>query len=67
MRHCFGSYHLAAHENAAQTSLQMGHSRISELFKSYRNLVKKTAATEYWAIIPESQPNVIQLPVARAG
>jgi hypothetical protein len=43
----------------------MGHTRTSELFKSYKNLVKKTAATQYWAIVPQDNPSVIQLPVAK--
>jgi integrase len=65
MRHCFGTYHSAMHENNGKTSAQMGHTRTSELFKSYKNLVKKTAATQYWAIVPQDNPSVIQLPVAK--
>lgn len=53
MRHCFGTYHSAMYEDNAKTSAQMGHTRTSELFKSYKNLVKKSAAAEYWSIVPE--------------
>ena len=67
MRHCFGTYHSAMHQDNAKTSAQMGHSRTSELFKSYKNLVKRSAATDYWKIAPESQGDVIQLPLAKAG
>lgn len=64
MRHCFGSYHFAQYQDAAKTSAQMGHTRTSELFKSYRNLVKKSAAADYWATVPEAA-DVIQIPVER--
>ena len=67
MRHSFGSYLLAQNEDAPKTALQMGHTRVDVLFNHYRNLVKKSAAKEYWNIIPENQPDVIPLPVKRAG
>lgn len=54
MRHSFGSYLLAHNEDAPKTSLQMGHTRVDVLFNNYRNLVKKTAAAEYWSIMPET-------------
>lgn len=66
MRHCFGTYHSAMFDDNAKTSAQMGHTRTSELFKSYRNLVKKSAAVEYWSIVPESKPHIIQMPIAKA-
>ena len=52
MRHSYGSYHIAFHHDAARTSLEMGHSRIGELFKSYRNLVTPGDAKLYWKIVP---------------
>jgi integrase len=67
MRHCFGTYHSAMHEDNGKTSAQMGHTRTSELFKSYKNLVKKSAAAEYWKIMPEKNHQIIQFPTARAG
>ena len=67
MRHCFGTYHSAMYEDNAKTSAQMGHSRTSELFKSYKNLVKRSAAEEYWKIAPETDSRIIQIPIARAG
>jgi integrase len=54
MRHSFGSYLLAQNEDAPKTALQMGHTRVDVLFNHYRNLVKKSAAAEYWEIIPQS-------------
>lgn len=67
MRHSYGSYLLAHNEDAPKTALQMGHTGVDVLFNHYRNLVKKSDAVRYWAIVPDSQPNVVQLPVARAG
>jgi integrase len=55
MRHCFGTYHSAMYKNNALTSEQMGHTRTSELFKSYKNLVKRTDAESFWSIAPTPQ------------
>ena len=52
LRHSFCSYYLAAHENAAKTALQAGHTE-SILFKHYRKLVKKPEAQKFWNIFPE--------------
>jgi len=57
MRHSFGSYHLAYHENAAKTSLQMGHISTEILFNNYRNLVTKKDAEAYWHISPVAKPD----------
>jgi len=56
MRHSFGSYHLAHHDNAALTSLQMGHQGTSVLFNHYRDLVKREDAAKFWAIEPSTDP-----------
>jgi len=53
MRHSFGSYLLALNEDAPKTAMQMGHSGVDVLFNHYRNLVKKSAAVDYWNIVPE--------------
>jgi integrase len=55
MRHCFGTYHSAMYKNNALTSEQMGHTRTSELFKSYKNLVKRTDAESFWSVAPTPQ------------
>lgn len=52
MRHSFASYHLAKHQNAPQTSLQMGHTSPHMLFNHYRNLVLAADAEWYWKITP---------------
>lgn len=74
LRHSFGSYHLAMHDNAAKTALEMGHSTTATLFKHYRNLVKPEAAKAWWSIQPadvqpadEPQPaaNVVKVKFSR--
>lgn len=52
LRHSFGSYHLAHHQNAALTALEMGHETSNMLFKHYRAVVTKEAAGHYWNVIP---------------
>jgi len=56
MRHSFGSYLLAHNEDAPKTAMQMGHSGVDVLFNHYRNLVKKSAAADYWNIVPDGNP-----------
>lgn len=51
LRHSFASYHMAQHEDAAKTALQMGHSNSAVVFRHYRLSVTKEAATEWWAIL----------------
>ncbi len=55
MRHSFGSYHLAQHENASKTALQMGHRQIGTLFEHYRRAVRREDAEQFWQIFPETQ------------
>ena len=52
MRHTFGSYHVAKHNNAALTALQMGHTRTSTLFEHYRQAVHSEDADAFWDIRP---------------
>jgi len=49
MRHSFASYHLALHESADKTALEMGNSP-QILFKHYRELVKKADAERFFQI-----------------
>jgi integrase len=67
MRHSFGSYLLGQNQDAPATAMQMGHSRVDVLFNHYRNLVKKAAVVEYWGIVPESKPDIIQMPIAMSN
>ena len=65
MRHSYASYHLAMHNDAAKTAMQLGHPRDVEiLFRHYRRLVKASDAAAYWNIRPEQPANIIQLNAA---
>ncbi len=63
LRHSYCSYYLAAHENAAKTALQAGHTE-SILFRHYRKLVKKEQAEKFWAIYPEDAGTQFQVVAA---
>ena len=52
LRHSFGSYHLAAFENAAETALQMGHVDAKMVFRHYRAVVTKQTALKWWEVRP---------------
>lgn len=53
MRHSFGSYHFAEHNNAALTATELGHrGETRTLFSHYRRLVKPKDAARYWQIMP---------------
>ncbi len=51
-RHSFASYHLAFHQNAAATALQLGHTESRTLFEHYRELVRPEDAKAFWQIAP---------------
>ena len=59
LRHSFASYHLAKIQDMNKTALELGHTRPDILFNHYRNLVKPTAAVEYWNILPKPEGNVV--------
>ncbi len=48
----FASHHVAMHEDAAKTSLLLGHKNPSLLWETYRALVTKEEAKRYWRITP---------------
>jgi integrase len=52
LRHSFASYHLAQHQDAAKTALQLGHTESRTLFAHYRELVKPEDAKAFWKIFP---------------
>ena len=52
MRHSYASYHLALHQSADKTALEMGHRDTQMLFRHYRELVTKEEAQAYWTIEP---------------
>ena len=53
LRHTFASNHLALHQDAAKTALQLGHSESRTLFAHYRELVRPEDAQAFWWIFPE--------------
>ena len=60
LRHSFCSYRLAAVQSAAQVALEAGNSP-AMVFRHYRELVKPTDATAWFAIAPEAPANVLTL------
>ncbi len=50
LRHSYASYHVALHESADRTALQLGHTNSQMLFQRYRAVVRKGDAEEFWAI-----------------
>jgi integrase len=64
LRHSFASYHVAAHHDAARTSLEMGHDNPNQLFASYRELVKPSDAVRYWQLLPSTETKVVQMHAA---
>jgi integrase len=61
LRHSYGSYHLAKHQDAAKTALQMGHIRTDILYNHYRELVNREDANAYWSIKPSGKARVLRL------
>ena len=54
LRHSFATYHLARHEDAAKTALQLGHTQNTDLlFNNYRSLATKKDAKRYWNLRPD--------------
>ena len=55
LRHSFGSYHFALHEDAALTAGKLGHkANDDQLFDHYRALCDKKDAEAYFAITPKN-------------
>jgi integrase len=52
LRHSYGSYHYAFHQDANKTASQMGHETTKMLFAHYRELVSFEQAEQYWNIFP---------------
>ncbi len=50
LRHSFASYHLALHGDAGKTGHQMGHTSSAMVYRTYAQAVRKSQATEWWAI-----------------
>jgi integrase len=63
-RHSFASYHVAYHQNAPLTALELGHSNANLLFQRYRAIVTKKIAATYWSITPTEADNIIKMKTA---
>src|SRR5262245_62482195 len=53
-RHCFASYHIAFHCDAAQTAFMLGHRNPALLYRTYREFVPFEEAARFWGIVPDS-------------
>ena len=62
MRHSFASYHFELHGNSQKTTIELGHKTDDLLFSHYRSLTKKGSGSQYFAISPTNQPNIIPMP-----
>lgn len=52
LRHSYGSNHLAAFGDAAQTALNMGHVDSAMVFAHYRAVIDQEAALDWWEVTP---------------
>lgn len=59
-RHSFCSYHFANFGSAAKTAMEAGHSE-AMLFSHYRELVTPEDASQFWAITPLSEAELLGL------
>jgi integrase len=59
LRHSFASYHLAYHQDAAKTALELGHTESATLFRHYRELVRPEDAKAFWDITPKPSAEVV--------
>ena len=59
LRHSFASYHLACHQDAAKTALELGHTESATLFRHYRELVRPEEAKAFWDITPKLGAEVL--------
>lgn len=67
-RHAFASYHLALHQNAAQTAEALGHPDATLLKNVYRNItasdgrpITQAAAAAYFATRPKTDAKIIHI------
>lgn len=63
MRHSFGTYHCALHENPSKTAMLMGHiaGDIRTFYNHYRALVTKEEGEAFFSIVPpKSESKVVE-------
>ena len=54
MRHTFCSNWLAIHNDINKLVLQSGHTDVQTMWEAYHRGIKRTAAEEFWAIMPSA-------------
>ena len=60
MRHSFGTYHFALHQDSIKTSNELGHKQGDNvLFEHYRALATEKQAQAYFAIVPPANANKV--------
>jgi integrase len=66
LRHSYASYHLAHGQDAARTSLHLGHTGPDLLFNHYRELVTPEQGAAYFEIMPTTGANIVPMMEATA-
>jgi integrase len=61
LRHSFGSYHLAAHDNAALTASQMGHTTTKMVYAHYNNRRTREEGIAFFNIRPQAAQNIVAI------
>jgi integrase len=67
LRHSFGSYHLAAHDNAALTARQMGHTSTDMVYAHYNNRRTREDGTAFFNIRPIGAQNIVAIAARRSN
>jgi hypothetical protein len=60
-RHSYGSYHLAAYEDAGKTAFQMGHKGVDVLYRDYNKVVTLKSAKTFWSISPTTSEKITNI------
>jgi integrase len=67
IRHSFGTYHFAAHNNPVESARLMGHVGVDIFFRHYRALVDEDEAKRFWDLLPASASATKIVPLAVIG
>lgn len=66
-RHSYASFHLAMHQDAAATALQLGHGSTVMLFRHYRALADHETAEKFFSITPTGPALAAVIQMKNAG
>jgi integrase len=61
LRHSFGSYHLAAHDNAALTARLLGHTNTDMVYSNYNNRRTREEGVAFFNIRPAAAQNILAI------